>query len=135
MVSLNVGDVVAIKCWWGEHWGIVGVSNGRLTLISNRGLKGAVTEEPVEDVIGSAEWNLVGLSRRLPAAIVVARARSKIGTAYDFWSWNCQDLVYWALGLQPQSPQRDAVVSLLTLAGVSVLLYMEIGRASCRERV
>jgi len=122
MVPLKPGDVVAVSLWLGEHWGIVAVKNDRLTLISNRGLVGAVTEEPIEAVIGSSQWRVVAFTFHLPPSIVVARARSKIGTRYDFWEWNCQDFVYWALGLEPQSPQRAVVVGLLTVIGIGVLL-------------
>lgn len=130
MITVIPGSVVAIKCWWGEHWGIVAGDYGRLTIISNRGLKDGVTEEPWEDVVGNAEWRVVdNLATLLPPHLIVARARSKIGTRYDFWTWNCEHHVSWALGLQPKSPQRDGVVSLL---GVACLLVF-VGIAGKRS--
>jgi hypothetical protein len=129
MIPVIPGSVVAIKCWWGEHWGVVAGDYGRPTVISNRGMKEGVTEEPWEDVVGTAEWRIVDtLATALPAYLVVARARSKIGTRYDFWSWNCQDHVFWALGQQPQSPQRDGVVGVLGLA----CLFLVFGMAGKR---
>jgi hypothetical protein len=117
MIPVILGSVVAIKCGRGEHWGFVAGDYGRLTIISNRGLKDGVTEEPWEDVVGTAAWRIVdSLATAFPAYLVVARARSMIGTRYNFWAWNCEDLVFWALGLQPKSPQRDGVVGLLGVA-------------------
>lgn len=125
MIQPIPGSVVAIKCWWGEHWGIVAGDYGRLTIISNRGIKGGVTEEPWDDVVGAAEWRTVDTpATTLPAYLVVARARSMIGTRYNFRTWNCQDHVFWALGLQPQSPQRDGVVGLLGV--VCVVMFVGI---------
>jgi hypothetical protein len=115
--------VIAISCWWGEHWGIIGGDYGRLTIISNSWDKGGVTEALWEDVVGTAGWRIVQeLPTASPAYLVIARAQSRIGNRYDFLTWNCQDLVYWALGLQPKSPQRDAAVSLLGLACLVTVL-------------
>jgi hypothetical protein len=123
MIAPIPGSVVAIKCWWGEHWGIVAGELGWLTIISNRGVTGCVTEELWDDVVGTAEWRVAEeLTTGLSAYSVIGRARSRLGTRYDFWSWNCQDLVYWALGSKPQSPQRDLLVGALSLAGIAVLL-------------
>ena len=125
MVPVIPGSVVAIKCWWGEHWGIVAADAfGRTTIISNRGLKGGVTEELWHEVVGDGQWRIVdNLAVELAAYFIVMRARAKIGTPYDFWTWNCQHLVYWALGLKPQSPQRDAA-ALLSVAGLVIFLGM-----------
>lgn len=122
MVALNVGDVLAIKCWWGEHWGIVGSQHGRLTFISNSYRRGQVAEEWLDEAIGTSEWRVVPLATQLPAYLVIARARSQVGRAYDFWVWNCEDLVYWARGLKQQSPQRNAVVGLVSLIGVVLVV-------------
>jgi hypothetical protein len=126
MITLNQGMVVAVRCWWGEHWGIVANDPfGRTTVVSNRGMKGGVTEEPWSEVVGSAEWRvLTDLVSDLPAYFVVERARSKISTRYSFSTWNCQDLVYWALGLQPQSPQREMALGLLSLVCLGVIVRM-----------
>ena len=118
MITLNPGMVVAIRFWWGEHWGIVATDQyGRATVISNRGVKSGVTEELWNEVVGDATWRIVqGLASDIPGYFVTERARSMIGTRYNFLKWNCQDLVYWALGLQPRSPQREAAIGLLAFA-------------------
>jgi hypothetical protein len=124
MIALNQGDVIAIRFLWGEHWGIVANDDyGRLTIISNRRDKGGVTEELWEHVVGTATWRVVNnLATSRPAYMLVAQARSMLGSRYDFWKWNCQDLVYWALGLQPQSPQREAAVGLLAFATIGLMM-------------
>lgn len=131
MITLNPGTVVAIKFGLWEHWGIVAFDlYGRLTLISNRGVKNGVTEELWQYVVGNAKWRIVkDLASEMPGYFIVERARSMVGTRYDFFRWNCQDLVYWALGLQPQSPQRDAAAALLSVAGLVVFLGMAGKRA------
>lgn len=52
----------------------------------------------------------------------LARAMSAIGTPYALWSGNCQHLVRWAHGLEPESPAIQKAVmaaSGLALAGFS----------------
>lgn len=121
MLYVNVGSVIAIKQWWGEHWGIAASDPfGRTTIVSNRGFRGSVTEEPWQDVVGDAEYRIVPFASHLPAHLIIERARSRIGTRYDFWRWNCQDLVYWALGFDPQSPQREAVKAMLAIVFLGV---------------
>lgn len=127
MITLNPCNVVAIRCWWGEHWGIVALDQyGRTTIISNRGAKSGVTEELWNDVVGDAKWRIVNeLSSDMPAYFVIDRARSMIGTRYDFLKWNCQDFVYWALCLQPQSPQREAFVGTV-LAALAISFVVKL---------
>lgn len=125
MVRVNPGTVVAIRCWWGEHWGIVATDlYGQHTIISNRGARNGVTEEPWHDVVGDATWRIVNdLPSDAPAYFVIQRARSQIGTPYNFFKWNCQDLVYWALGLPPRSPQREAALGLATAACLGFIVF------------
>lgn len=118
MNTLSLGAVVAIRCWWGEHWGIVAVKNGRWSLISNSARRGMVSEEDLEEVLGNAELRVIQLASPHSAFLAIERARSRIGSQYDFWKWNCEDFVHWAAGLPPRSPQRNAVLALLSLIGV-----------------
>lgn len=114
--------MVAIKCWWGEHWGIVAVKNGRWSLISNSARRGMVTEEDLEEVLGNAELRVIQLASPQSAFLAIERARSKIGSQYAFLRWNCEDFVHWATGLPAQSPQRNAVLALLSLISVIALV-------------
>jgi len=122
MIALSPGGVIAVKCWWGEHWGIVSFESGRWTLISNRGARNGVTEEPTEQVINGAECRILEFASPLPAYMVVERARSMIGSRYDLWKWNCEDFVYWALGFPPRSPRREAFVGLVGVISLVVML-------------
>lgn len=122
MKNLRPGIVIAIRCWWGEHWAIVAIRHGALSLISNRGIRGGVTEEPFPDVAGNRDWRVVGFLGSLPADAVVHRARSGVGSVYRFLTWNCQDFCFWAHGLEPKSPQREGLVAAIGFAGAAVLL-------------
>ena len=134
MIQLVPGIVIAIKCIWGEHWGIVSHEHGRWTLISNRGLRNRVTEERLEEVIDRANWRVVNFATSLPRDLIVERARSMIGSRYDLWKWNCQDFVYWALGFPPRSPQREAIVALLGMVSlVRNSAHAFSTAARCRE--
>lgn len=116
----SIGTVIAISFWWGEHLAIVAYRNGRWTLISNRANRGCVTEEPWEQVVGARAWRLVEYRSSLPRDEIIARARSKIGTRYSFWTWNCEDFVLWAHGIAAASPQRERA---LTVVSVAVLAF------------
>ncbi len=124
MAELNPSTVIAIRCWWGEHWGIVAADlHGRQTIISNRGAKNGVTEELWHEVVGNSNWRFVTeLASDMPTYSIIERARSMIGTPYNFFRWNCQDFVYWALGLKPRSPQREAALGLMTAACFGFML-------------
>lgn len=121
MIQLSPGLVVAIRCIWGEHWGIVSFESDRWTLISSRGLRNGVTEEPLEEVINGVKWRILDFASPLPAYIVIERARSMIGSRYDLWKWNCEDFVYWALGFPPRSPQRDAFAALVGVISLALM--------------
>jgi len=60
--------------------------------------------------------NLAHRVRAIGSRVLRYARASKLDTRYDFWTWNCEHFVFWALDLEPQSPQRDGVVSPLALA-------------------
>lgn len=128
MSQLYPGAVVAVTFLWGKHWAIAAVRNGQWTLISNRGMKSGVTEEAFEDVVGGANWQIVDVASALDPWAVVARARSRIGTRYDFWKWNCEDFVSWALGYEPRSLQRESFVALAGILIVSAIALRAFGQ-------
>jgi len=128
MIQLRPGLVIAIAYWWGEHWGVVAAQGGRWTLISNRAARAGVTEEPLEALLAGRRWHQLDLGIDLPGDLVVARARSALGSRYDFWRWNCEDLVYWVHGLNLRSPQRNAVLGTLALAAIGTALGTSLGR-------
>ena len=127
MSQLYPGAVVAIACLWGEHWGIAAIRNGQWTMISNRGMRNGVTEEPFGDVVGRANWRIIAMAGAFPPWAIVSRARSMLGTRYDFWRWNCEDFVYCALGHEPRSLQRESFLALASVI-VSAIAVRTLGR-------
>lgn len=122
MNTLRPGDLIAIKYWWGEHVGVVGSHGGLLTLISNSNARGGVCEEYLEPLVRRNEWRICQPLSQFGADLVIARARSKVGSKYDFWKWNCEDFAHWVFGLEPRSGQRDGFAKLLTLVGVGLMI-------------
>jgi hypothetical protein len=112
----------------GKHWGIAAVRSGQWTLISNRGIKSGVTEESFADVVGGANWQIVDGTSALHPGAIVARSRSKLGTRYDFWKWNCEDFVSWALGHEPRSSQRQSFLGLVGFVIVSAIAARALGQ-------
>lgn len=121
MKTLRPGDLIAIRYWWGWHVGLVASHMGRLTLISNSNAGKGVCEEYLEPLLQGNEWQVCPPLSALGANAVTARARSKIGSRYDFWQWNCEDFVHWAFGREPRSGQRDGVKKLLAVIGLGVV--------------
>lgn len=100
-----------------RHVGIVSDQwyNGKPMVISNSDRAGGVREEP---------WNVFAAGRAVTVEarqydtvghIVIARARSRIGTRYNLLTWNCEHLVRFAQGLSPSSPQVVATVVVAAL--------------------
>jgi hypothetical protein len=128
VAQLYPGAVVALTFLWGKHLGIAALRQGQWTLISNRGIKSGVTEEAFADVVGTASWQIVDFASALHPGAVVARARSKLGTRYDFWKWNCEDFVSWAVGHEPRSSQREGFLGLVALLIVSAIAVRTVGQ-------
>jgi len=87
-----------------------------------------VTEEAFADVVGGAIWQIVDGPSALHPRAIVARARSKLGTRYDFWKWNCEDFVSWALGHEPRSSQREGFLGLVAFVLVSAIAVRTVGQ-------
>jgi hypothetical protein len=122
MKTLRPGDLIAIKYWWGEHVGVIGSQNGRLTLISNSNARSGVCEEYLEPLILGNVWRACQPLSQFGPDLVIARARSKIGSRYDFWKWNCEDFAHWVFGLEPRSGQRDGLAKILAILGVGLVM-------------
>lgn len=100
-----------------RHVGIVSDRwcNGKPMVISNSDRAGGVREEP---------WNVFAAGRAVTVEasqhdtsghVIIARARSRIGTRYNLLTWNCEHLVQFAQGINSSSPQ---VVATLVVAAL-----------------
>ncbi len=134
-LQLQPGSVVAIPVWPGvsflpfRHLGIVTdtnwISGPRIISCSLR--QGGVTEESVEEFSNGAPVTVVAYPGNLHPDEVIARARSRLGTPWNLFTFNCEHFVNWAHGLKPESPQLQAA------AVVFVLAFLGIGRFGSRS--
>jgi len=106
-----------------RHKGIVSDrrSGGKPMVISNSARRGGVYEESWDEFSEGRQVSEEGYPGALPNFEVVARAREKIGSRYNVFTWNCDSLVNYAHGLPSQSPQVALTLLLLGL-GLAVTL-------------
>lgn len=121
---LNPGDVIRIPCGLYDHLAIVSdkTEYGRPYLISCSHRTGEVREELWDVVVGNQRWRHVGAIGSNNPAEILRRARSKIGSRWDLFSWNCEHFVNWACGQPSTSPQLTAAI-----VGLSVFAIIAFG--------
>lgn len=116
------GSVVGVRVGLITHVGIVTdrLADGQPMVISNSMRSGRVEEEPW--YVFQGPFPLVSITRpaNLPAWQVLSRARQKLGTRWNLFSWNCEHFVAWAFGQQPNSPQLRAGV----ISGLAALVML-----------
>lgn len=108
------GDVVRVKVnGFIEHEGIM-TETGRV--ISNSRRKGGVREESVHDFCGGRQMIHVGPLSGLSPALVLSRARERLGKSYNAYHYNCQHFVRDCHGLRIKSPQKKLALGAAALA-------------------
>lgn len=117
--SYRAGQLVATRRLLYWHIGIVTErwENGEQMVISCSGSQQRVVEERMSVFRQGASIERRQALSNLSGAQVVMRARAKLGQTYNLLAWNCEHFVYYAFGLNPQSPQLDRVI-LIGLAGI-----------------
>lgn len=117
--TLRPGDLIVTSMGSYEHYSIVSDRRGpcgKLMLISARAETRTVREEPYDDVVRGKKTGPVRGQPELPAYVILANARSRIGTwRYNYMTQNCETFANWACGLKPTSRQVNGVLS-----GISV---------------
>lgn len=92
------------------------------------GMPKVISNSPQAGGVAAESWHAfthgkpLSVDRGIPypeSALILARARSRIGTPYDLLKWNCEHLVSFASGNAPKSPQVNATI---TLAALGLLL-------------
>ena len=119
--SYVVGQLVATSRLLYWHLGIVTDrwERGEQVVISCSNRQQRVVEERMSVFAqGSLIERRQALSN-LSGGQAVMRARTKLGQAYNLLDWNCEHFVYYAFGLNPESPQIGRAI-LLGLAGVVI---------------
>ena len=123
--ALAPGTVVSIPIlWFWRHHGIVSdrFSGDEPMVVSNSARAGGVTEEPWDTFAAGQPVAIEGYPGSLPAYLVLHRARSLVGKAYEVLGWNCDHLTTYAHGLEPRSRQlgTTAVVGMFALIALGM---------------
>jgi hypothetical protein len=116
------GTIVSVSLGFGfRHRGVVSDKweKGIPMIISNSRKAGGVTESTWETFGCLEHWRVDETSGPAAGLRAVQRARSQISTQYDLVNWNCDHLVYYSVGLPPQSPQ---ILISATIAAALMLL-------------
>lgn len=127
MVHLKPGEVIGVRVGPVTHVGIVSdrYAGGMPMVISNSHRAGCVAEEPFSVFQGSYSLVSVPQTVSLPASLILFRAREKLGTKWNLFTWNCEHFVHWALGLEPKSPQLNQAIA---VAG-GLAIFMRLAQA------
>lgn len=117
------GTIVRVPVGLFTHRGIVSDRwyGGLPMVISNSRRRRMVAEEPWETFANGGKVSIEGYPSDLSPAVVLVRARSRLGEAWDLLTFNCEHFVEIAHGRKPQSRQLQAAVALGALVVGSVL--------------
>ena len=107
MDFLHPGKVIGVRVGPIIHVGIVSdkLYFGEPMVISNSNRAGGVAEEPLGVFQGPYKLIPMGQPAEAPREQVLARARKKIGTTWNLFSWNCEHFIRHAYGVKPESSQ------------------------------
>ena len=123
-MKLTPGMIVQIDFGFYHHPGIVSdqTINSMPMVISNSYRKRGVFEESWDEFSDGRKVETLGYPGDLSADEVLLRARSKIGTRWNLFTWNCEHFINWSHGLKPRSPQvRTYATYLVTIVGLAIL--------------
>jgi len=126
MIFLQPGTIVSVAVGPLTHFGIVSDQQGGgfPNIISCSRRTGQVAEEAATVFANGNNIKVHSYPGRLDPLQVIQRARSKLGTEYDLFKWNCEHFVRWAHNLKPESPQ----LQIAAILGISSLLLFGIAR-------
>lgn len=120
--------IIAIKIPFGWHYAIQATDYwGSRTLISFRGKKDQITEDPWAEVVGNSAWRYATeIQPHLGYRDMLNRARSAVGlSGYKLSKRNCEHFARWAAGLKVESKQvQKAVISASILAAFGGLFML-----------
>jgi hypothetical protein len=124
-VFFSPGSIVAVRQGPVTHVGIV---TEWQTVISSKPQKG-IHEETMADFSGGLAVECQGYPGSLPAAVVIYRARSRIGEQWNLVKWNCEHFVRYAHGVEEKSPQLQ-VFGKMVLACCVVGFFFAAAKAA-----
>jgi len=118
-MKLRVGEIIGVrKFGFVEHVGLVTESG---TVVANSMRNSGVIEQSLAEFSDGEEVTRLGYPSDLPASIVVARARRRLGARWSLLNSNCEHFVRWAHGLKPTSPQLVGMIGLVVVGILGVL--------------
>jgi len=122
MNSLQPGTIVSVAIGPLTHFGIISDQQGAgfPYIISCSRRTGQVAEETATVFANGDNIKVHDYPGQLNPYQVIQRARSKLGTKYDLFKWNCEHFVRWAHDLKLESPQLQIAA---ILGVVSFLLF------------
>ena len=123
-MKLIPGTIVQIDFGLYRHPGVISdrTVNSMPMVISNSFRRRGVYEEPWEDFSNGKKVEVLGFPGNLSSGEVLNRARSKIGTRWNLFIWNCEHFINWSHGLKTRSPQiRTFTTCAVAIAGLAVL--------------
>jgi len=125
MNNLIPGTVVSTMVGPIGHFGIASDRQigGLQCIISCSQATGQVSEEPANIFTNGKKIKIHAYPGALSPSVVINRARSKLGTAYNFLSWNCEHFIRWVHGIKVESPQLQ--ISALIGLGILGLFYLK----------
>ena len=115
------GSVVSVRIGPVRHVGIA-ISSQRVISCSLQQRR--VVEETLEEFSGGHPVTIEGYPGTLPPFEVIARARAKLGTPWDLFSFNCEHFVNWAHGRKADSPQLRSAVTLAMILGLVGVIFV-----------
>jgi hypothetical protein len=94
--------------WYGE----------KPMIISNSSLRGGVTEETWDQFRGNHQISVEGYPSTVPAYEVLRHARGYLGTPYDLFRWNCDDLIVQIHRLNPKHTQLAISIAVVAIGAM-----------------
>ena len=123
-MKLIPGTIVQINFGLYRHPGLVSdkIVNSMPMVISNSYRLRGVYEEPWEDFSNGKKVEVLGYPGNLSSNEVLNRARSKIGTRWNLFFWNCEHFINWSHGLASRSLQvRAYATCAVTIIGLALM--------------
>lgn len=130
-MNLIPGTVVQIDFGFYKHPGLVTdrILNAKPMVISNSLRKRGVYEESWEEFSQGKQVEIGGYPGSLSPGEVLERARSKIGSKWNVFIWNCEHFINWSHGLKTRSTQvRIYTTCTFAITGLALLVIKRRSR-------
>ena len=121
--NLSAGTVIRVNTGFYSHVGLLGdrFINGERSVLSFSAEAKGFVEEPFSVFSGGRPVVSDGYLGNLPPAIVMWRARQKVGQPYSWLEFNCEHFVRYAHGVPVESPQLQQGGVILGVLGLAFL--------------